>query len=266
MSASSHTRGHRFAGELTGAVLAWLESYERLTLNGSRALQLELSKAGQYGALRAHGIAAPRTVAAVGREAIVEASRSFSSPFIVKHNRGGKGLGVRLVESTASLGRYLDSADYDAPVDGVTLVQEYIEPASPHITRLEFIGGELLYAVRVDTRDGFELCPADICQASEEFCPAGATEEPRFEIDSTFDSPLVARLQGFLEANDIAVAAAEVIEDRSGRAFVYDVNTNTNYNRAAEARAGVSGMMSLALFLGRALEQARKSPASMAFA
>src|SRR5438034_9083180 len=71
MSASSHTRGHRYAPELTAAVLAWLEMYGRRVVNSGRALQLEISKVAQYAALAAHGIRTPRTIAAVGRGQIV---------------------------------------------------------------------------------------------------------------------------------------------------------------------------------------------------
>ena len=53
MSASSHTRDHRFAAELTGGVLAWLESHGRKIVNNGRALQLEISKIAQYRALAA---------------------------------------------------------------------------------------------------------------------------------------------------------------------------------------------------------------------
>ena len=48
MSASSHTRDHRFAAEFTGGVLAWLESHSRKIVNNGRALQLEISKIAQY--------------------------------------------------------------------------------------------------------------------------------------------------------------------------------------------------------------------------
>src|SRR5690349_18599754 len=99
MSASSHTRGHRYAPELTGAVLAWLESHGRRVVNNGRALALEISKVAQYEALRAHGIRTPRTLAAVGPERIVAAARQLPAPFITKHNRAGKGLGVRLFHS-----------------------------------------------------------------------------------------------------------------------------------------------------------------------
>ena len=55
MSASSHTRGHRYAPELAHGVLNWLEAYERRVVNTSRALYLELSKLAQYAALERVG-------------------------------------------------------------------------------------------------------------------------------------------------------------------------------------------------------------------
>ena len=51
MSASSHTRGHRFAPEYTHLVLNWLERHGRRVVNSSRALYLEVSKIAQYAAL-----------------------------------------------------------------------------------------------------------------------------------------------------------------------------------------------------------------------
>ena len=48
MSASSHTRGHRYAAELTGGILAWLESHGRRVVNNGRALQLEISSQNQH--------------------------------------------------------------------------------------------------------------------------------------------------------------------------------------------------------------------------
>ncbi|MCH7929482.1 MAG: alpha-L-glutamate ligase, partial [Proteobacteria bacterium] len=134
MSASSHTRGHRYAPEYTACVLAWLERHDRRVANGWRAVQLEISKVAQYAALEAHGIRTPRTLAAVGREHIVEAARGFDGPFITKHNRAGKGLGVRLFYSVEGLGEYVQGPDFEDSVDGVTLVQEYIQAPEPFIT------------------------------------------------------------------------------------------------------------------------------------
>src|SRR6478735_1535325 len=127
MSASSHTRGHRYAAELTGGVLAWLESHGRRVVNNGRALQLEISKMAQYTALARYGIRVPQTVAAVGRDAIVQAARTMPGRFITKHNRAGKGLGVRLFDSVEALERYADSEAFGPSVDGVTLIQQYID-------------------------------------------------------------------------------------------------------------------------------------------
>src|SRR6476659_3052110 len=99
MSASSHTRGHRYAAELTGGVLAWLESHRRRVVNGGRALQLEVSKVAQYAALSRYGIRTPRTFAAVGRAHLIAAAHQMPGPFITKHNRAGKGLGVHLFQT-----------------------------------------------------------------------------------------------------------------------------------------------------------------------
>jgi len=254
MSASSHTRDHRFAAEYTAAVLSWLEGHGRRVINSSRALQLEVSKVAQYGALHAHGIRTPRTVAAIGRDEILAAARSFDGPFITKHNRGGKGLGVRLFRSTIALRDYIDGPEFEPPIDGITLVQEYIESPEPFITRCEFIGGEFLYALRADTSDGFLLCPADECQTEGAFCPT--TPTTKFHIVKDFDHPILERYQTFLDDNGTHIAGIEFILDKTGELYTYDINTNTNYNPTAEAEAGVSGMRRIAEYLGDQLAEA----------
>ena len=264
MSASSHTRGHRYGPEYAGAVLAWLERHGRRVVNDGRALQLEISKVAQHAALSAEGVQTPKTVAAVGREAILDAGRVLDLPFITKHNRAGKGLGVRLFRARDALVEYVASEGFEPPVDGITLIQEYIEPPEPFITRVEFVGGRLLYAVRVDTSQGFELCPADACRVDDAFCPAGDTESPAsvvqamFQVIANFGSragdefvfPLLARYERVLAAHGIQIAGIEFVLDASGAPFTYDINTNTNYNREAEATAGLFGMREIAAYLG----------------
>jgi hypothetical protein len=246
MSASSHTRGHTFGPEYAGAVIEWLEGHGRTVVNGRRALQLELSKVAQYQALAAHGIPTPATIAVVGTAGIPAAAEKLGFPVILKHNRAGKGLGVRLVRSADGLREALaiigtTDDPYAQPRDGIWLVQRYIEAPEPFITRAEFIGGKFLYAVRVDTSEGFELCPADACQVGEgAACPAVAPGE-KFRILDGFSHPLIPRMEAFLTANGIGIGAIEFITDRDGRTFAYDVNTNTNYNADAERKAGRTG-------------------------
>lgn len=264
MSASSHTRDHRFSAELTAGVLAWLTRWGRRVVNGPGALDLEISKARQYAALERHGIATPRTVLVAGRDRVLAAAQRYfaDQPVILKPNRGGKGLGVQLFATSDSLASYIDSDRYDAPVDGLHLLQEYVRAPRPVITRAEFVGGHFLYAVEVDTSEGFELCPADACAIGDAACPVGDAPRDKFTIIDGIPDALRVRLERFLSATGVEVAGIEFITGIDGRTLVYDVNTNTNYNPDAEARAGRAGTSrsgpgAIAEFLGKELIELR---------
>ncbi|SDP29138.1 ATP-grasp domain-containing protein [Halobacillus aidingensis] len=259
ISASSHTRNHRYAPEFTEAVLAWLERHDRTIVNGSRALRLEVSKVNQYMALNQAGIRTPKTITAVGKENILDAARQLEmGSFITKHNRAGKGQGVQLFHSTEALREYLDSDSFEEPVDGITLIQQYIEAPEPYIVRHEFVGGTFVYGVKVDTSEGFELCPADACSIEDLYCPTDVepqTPKAKFEVLENYRPSIVDDYERFLRENNIAVAGIEAIQDKEGRFYTYDVNTNTNYNSDAEAKAGTYGMLELAKYLGGLLQK-----------
>jgi hypothetical protein len=262
MSASAHTRGHPLAKDHTRAVLSWLEAHGRRVVNGRSVLELEMSKAAQHTALRAAGIEVPRTVAVVGPDGLLKAAAAFPAPFITKHNQGGKGLGVALFESVDALADHLAGPDYQPPVDGITLVQEYLRAAEPRITRVEVVDGEVVYALTADTaRGGFELCPADACAID-----GGPAAASLFALRAGFDHPVLERYLDFAARHRVEVAGFEFIETVDGRLVTYDVNTNTNYNPDAEARAGIagtrrSGMGALAAYLGDRLAQTRSRAA-----
>lgn len=258
MSASSHTRDHRFAAEFTGQVLAWLEAHGRTVLNGTNALKLEVSKVLQYLELNKYGVKTPKTIAAVGKQNIINAANSFAGQsFITKHNRAGKGLGVQLFHSIDALKAYVDGPTFEEPVDGITLIQEYIQSPESYITRCEFVGGNFVYAVKVDTSEGFELCPADACQIGDLFCPVGeeVEEKPKFQIIEGFEDEIINKYKEVLAKNNVQVAGIEFIRNAEGTIFTYDINTNTNYNSDAEEKAGKFGMLELASFLKKTFEE-----------
>ncbi len=249
MSASSHTRGHPHAKDQTRGVLSWLECHGRRVVNGRRVLELEMSKVDQHTALRAAGFDVPRTVAVAGTSELAAAAGKLDVPFISKHNQGGKGLGVRLFGSHDEFDAYLSSADYAAPVDGITLLQEYLRAAAPQITRVEMVGGEFIYAINADTSaGGFELCPAEACALGDE--PAGRPAGDLFMLREPFDHPIIGRYADFMRRHDIEIAGFEFIETVDGRLVTYDINTNTNYNPGIEAAAPRSALRAAAAFLG----------------
>ena len=117
--------------------------------------------------------------------------------------------------------------------------------------RLEFVDGAHVYTVSIDAGGGFELCPADGCQVGNAYCPADGRAQ--FEVLVDHHPEELARCKAFLKASGMEVAAMEAAPDETGRLRFYDVNINTNYNAAAEERAGVeqTGMGAIADFLGR---------------
>jgi len=259
MSASSHTRGHRYAPEYTAVVLNWLEKNKRRVINNSRALSLEISKSLQYTELEKFGIKTPKTIYCSNKESIIKSANIFRKPFITKHNRAGKGLGVKLFNNKKELDSYVSSKDFEPSIDGITLLQDYIDAKPKIINRVEFVNSKFLYTVEVDASEGFELCPAcpeDQIEESNtqffgEFCP---TIGNKFRIVNNYKrTSLIDKYEKFISENGIEIAGIEYVVDREGEIYTYDVNTNTNYNSVAEKVSKIKGMKSIAEFLKKEL-------------
>jgi len=248
LSASSHTRGHIWSKDYTRALLEWLESHGRRVVNGRSVVEMEVSKVRQYSLLRQFGLDTPRTVAVIGKQDLQDAARGFPAPFITKHNQGGKGLGVRRFDAITEFQAYIDSDEFEEPVDGITLLQEYLQPREPFITRIETVGYEFIYAIAADTiRGGFQLCPADACELDGFGKPKQA--KSLFTLRQNFDDPLIDKVTAFAREHRLEIAGFEFIETAEGRKVVYDVNTNTNYNPDVEKVAPKSGPGSVAAYL-----------------
>ena len=250
LSASSHTRGHVHSKDYTRAVQDWLEVHGRRVVSGRPVVEFEVSKVRQLTALKAFGIDVPRTIAVIGRDDLLSQAAQMPVPFITKHNQGGKGLGVRRFDDLGSFASYIDSDEFEEPVDGITLLQEYIQPRDPFITRVETVGYEYVYAITADTaRGGFQLCPADACELDERGQPKAA--ESLFALREGFDHPIIEQFLAFARRYQLEIAGFEFVEDREGRLFTYDVNTNTNYNPDVERIAPKSGPGEIVRYLQR---------------
>ncbi len=264
MSASAHTRDHRYAIELSEPIVAWLESYGRRIINGRQALNLEVRKAEQYLGLKTFNIQTPDTVVVNNESDLVQQAEQFiHQPFLVKPNRGGKGAGVQMFESVNDLKDQIASgnAQFNS-LDGILLLQQYVKPANGNIVRLEFIGGKFFYAVQVDATGGFELCPADQCESDEgdnQFCPADSNTNG-FKILKNYEDPYIPIYEEFLAKQGIEIGAIEYVENEKGERYIYDININTNYNSAAQQNAGTGyeGMGRIATFLGEELKKIEK--------
>jgi len=254
MSASSHARGHRYAPEFTATILNWLKNNKRRIINNGNALALEISKSLQYLKLNEAGIKTPKSIYCNSKEQIVKAADHFSKPFITKHNRAGRGLGVKLFQNKDELKIYVNGSNFEHSIDGITILQDYIEANPKVIHRVEFINSKFFYTVQVDASESFELCPADACNVEEQFCPTNP-DGNKFMILKDYKNPEIVTYEKFLKQNDIEIAGIEYMIDTGGVHYSYDVNTNTNYNSIAEKKAGMFGMKQIALFLKEELQK-----------
>ena len=250
VSPSAHTRNHQHSSSYALAVLNWLETYQRVVLNGSNIMNMEISKIAQFNALSAADIATPKTMAAFSKDDLLIAAKKLGFPLLTKHNCGGRGAGVRKFDHLEGLQDYLKGNEYEEPVDGINLVQEYISSPEKCIIRLEFINKKFVYAVRISTADSFNLCPADSCSIEGSFCATSAPEE-KFKILQNFAHPLIPQCESFLKFHNMDVAGIEFITDANGKSYVYDINANTNYNTKAETQAGISAHDTLAKFIAK---------------
>ena len=251
ISPSSHTRGHDGTVELGREVLFWLKAHGRRVINGLDAFELEVSKLRQDLVLNRWGIRTPRTVLALGREAILQAATTFDGPFITKHNQGGKGLGIRLFHSVGSLAAWLDDPAFDPGPGGKIILQQYIQSPQPFITRVEIVGGRFLFAMRSNTEEGFELCPSDACQvqANPEVCPADGASGKFSASPLTAEDPLVQQYVAMCRGEGIDLAGIEFVEDASGQRYTYDINGTTNYSGQLGEKIGIDGMRQVARYL-----------------
>ena len=256
ISPSSHTRGHLHTVELARQLLYWLESQGRRVINGLPAFELEMSKLRQDLVLRRHGIRTPRTVLAIGRKHLLEAAATFDGPFITKHDQGGKGLGIHLFHNPGELEVHLDAEGFNAAPGARMILQQYIAPREPFITRVEIVGGRFVFAMRSSTAQGFELCPSDVCNPT----PSRPSRHngPRIDATGLFSpspitaaDPLVHQYTRLCDKEGIEIAGIEFVEDAQGDRYTYDINGTTNYNRTLGARIGVDGMREVAGYVRR---------------
>ncbi len=273
VSPSSYLRSHGPSIAFARRYLPFLEERGVPVVNGSEAFRLETSKALQLQLLDRLGIRAPRAHVANEPERVADAASGLRFPVIVKPNVGGSGALMRRFDSLDEL-RAGASSDFpggtrlDLGPDGTVLVQEYLEPESGAIVRVEFLDGEYLYAIRItnDRAQDFNLCPADVCQQGQGPLPTVGRAMSRREeaasrredqdqygnaaVDGSAKKPL--RIEAFdapgemidavlriARAGRLDVGGVEyLVAARDGLPYVYDINALSNFVTDAPTLVG----------------------------
>jgi glutathione synthase/RimK-type ligase-like ATP-grasp enzyme len=247
-SPSAYVRGHARAVPLALAYMRSLELKGARVLNGSAAFALELSKSTQATLLHGLGIETPRSLTfndpaalrgrigsggAGGTQA--GAGGAIRFPALLKPDQGGSGARIQVVDSLEQVEAIFERDPSVWLPDNLFLLQELL-PHDPDqgIIRLEFLGGELLYAMRVKTHGQFNLCPSPVCNPDEGGGHCAIPDAPPpvhpVEFYPYFDAPpeAIDTARRIVRAAGLDVGGIEYLETTDGRRVFYDINANSN--------------------------------------
>jgi hypothetical protein len=276
VSPSSYLRGHSSAIFYAREYLARLDAVGIPVINGHAAYQVEVSKARQIALLARLGLPHPRSAVVNAPEEVEAAAAQLNYPIMVKPNIGGSGALMRRFASAGEVREALREGQLNLGLDHIGIVQEYHPPADHSIVRVESLDREYLYAIRIQTDpdQGFNLCPADICQvdgaaspapAGNEFdlCAVDAGSKRALRIEAYSPAPQI--VEDVLRINAAAhldLGGVEYLRSaRDGRIYYYDINALSNFVTDAPRLLGFDPFVKLVDYVERRLEASRASAA-----
>jgi glutathione synthase/RimK-type ligase-like ATP-grasp enzyme len=229
-------------------------------LNGAEVFALELSKSAQATLLRTLGIDCPRSLTFNDTMALRAYSGEIEWPALLKPDQGGSGARIQVVESLDEIDAIFKRDPANWLPDNLFLLQEYL-PHDPDrgIVRLEFLGGELLYAMRVITHGRFNLCPSPVCNPDDGdgacAVPEAVVDAPPVEFVPYPDVPAdaVETAARIVRAAKLDVGGIEYLETPTGRRVFYDINANSNLRPSVAAAFGFDPFERVVDFLVREL-------------
>jgi glutathione synthase/RimK-type ligase-like ATP-grasp enzyme len=265
-SPSAYLRGHTRAVPLALAYMRSLALQGARVLNGADVFALELSKSAQATLLRTLGIDTPRSITFNDVGALRDYASDVRWPALLKPDQGGSGARIQVVESLAQVEAIFRSDPGVWLPDNLFLLQEYL-PHDPDlgIVRLEFLGGELLYAMRVKSHGRFNLCPSPVCNPDEGtgVCtvPAGEVVEAapvEFFPYPDVPSEAVETARRIVQAARLDVGGIEYLDTDDGRRVFYDINANSNLRPSVAAAFGFDPFERVVDFLEGELRSSRR--------
>ena len=259
LSPSAYVRGNGHAVPFALALLDHFESKGARVLNGASAFRLELDKIAQIRLMRDLGMDYPWTIAFNNVEALRDHEATIKFPAILKPNQGGSGARMAEVNSLEELKCLLEEDSSLWQPDPVLLLQEKLDhdPSKQGIVRLEFLDGELLYAMRVVGVSGFNLCPSIDCNPEgdeEGACAvpsATPTSDPQFLPYPEVPAEVVEEASRLFKATGFDVGALEYLITSDGRRVFYDINANSNLRRSVGLAMGFDPFDRVAEYLER---------------
>jgi len=244
-SPSAYLRGHTRAVPLALAYMRSLELQGARVLNGADVFALELSKSAQATLLGTLGVDTPLSFTFNDAAALRQYEHLITWPALLKPDQGGSGARIQIVNSHHDIEALFAANPNLWQPDNLFLLQELL-PHDPDrgIVRLEFLGGRLLYAMRVVTHGRYNLCPSPVCnpEDGEAMCELPdqdvAAAPPEFYPYPDVPAEAVEVATRIVRAATLDVGAVEYLETPDGRRVFYDINANSNLRPSVAAAFG----------------------------
>ncbi len=261
-SPSAYLRGHTRAVPLALAYMRTLQLQGVRVLNGADVFALELSKSAQATLLRTLNVDCPRSMTFNDIEALRALANDVRWPALLKPDQGGSGARIQVVQSFDEIEAIFRGDPHIWLPDNLFLLQEFLPHDPDHgIVRLEFLGGELLYAMRVITHGRFNLCPSPVCNPDEGagMCEVPEQPAPPVEFVPYPEVPrdAVETAKRIVRAARLDVGGIEYLETEDGRRVFYDINANSNLRPSVAAAWGFDPFERVVDFLAGQLQWSR---------
>ena len=258
MSPSAYTRGHTQAVFYTLQYLAYLKEIGANVLNGYDAYVYEFSKARQLSLFEQLGLRYPCARVINHPSQAPATAEGLTFPVILKPNIGGSGAKIVKFNSPDELREAAELGMLDMGIDHTALVQEYLPTEGDSIVRVEVLGGEYLYAIRLFLTAGeFNLCPADYCrlpmpeQRSNTGSLANGVSDRGVPVEKfTPPAHVIADVKRIMTAAHSQVGGVEyLVNARDGQIYYYDVNVLSNFVANAPQVVGFDPLSRLVDYL-----------------
>ena len=264
-SPSAYVRGNTRAVPLGLALMRALETKGARVLNGADAFALELSKSAQAALMRVLGVTGPRSLTFNTLEALRARAHEVGFPALIKPEQGGSGARIFRADSIGDVERLLEQRDDIWFPDNLLLLQEYVPyDESRGIVRMEFLGGRLLYAMRVVSHGAFNLCPSPACNPEDGDTGICEVPTPTLSKPVEFypypDVPpeAVETALRLIRAAKIDVGGIEYLDAIDGRRVFYDINANSNLRPSIAATFGFDPFERVADYLEAEMHSSRE--------
>lgn len=215
--------------------ISFLEDQGVEVINGSKATNIEHSKARQLHLLASLKLPVPVTRVVNHNDHLLTMASLLRFPLVAKSNFGNRGK-VKRYNSKDELDEALIHGTFEFGPDNSALIQEFIAPKDGSIVRVDTLGGKFQHALKIYvTGEEISAWPFEVKR--EVFTPS---------------DEIIKTVETIVRKANIDVGSVEYLVSRkSNKIYFFDVNAHTDYGIEVRNVLGYDPYVRLTNFLDR---------------